>query len=460
MPSLSDFEIQSKALIQLLVPITKQVAELKRQISDMEKSMANIPVPAPQEIDVAEIAKAAAELVIVDPVHGDKGEKGDKGDPGESVDVEKLMESVKAHAESIIPGLIPAPIKGDDANNDFIISELKVHLNDSVLPELKEFLAGLVAAIPVPENGEKGEKGDSADPVDYEKIIDHVKNMIPDFIPEPIKGEDGKSIDHDLVVAELKSTLEPIIKDLIPEPIKGDKGDRGEDGASVNREDVIAELKSELEPVIKSLIPAPIKGDKGEDGVSADIAAIEKTVRDLVGEAVSSIPVPANGKDAADLMILPEIDVEKSYSRGSWAIHNGGLFHSYDKTKGMRGWECAINGICAIDAEKGNREIKLKIQLSDGNTVEKSFAIDYPVYKGVYSEDMDNAGEYSVGDWVTHGGSVWNLERKSEESVTAGRPGIGGSNWKLAIKRGDNAKSIVRNPRPDHTIVSVGDKHD
>ena len=46
---------------------------------------------------------------------------------------------------------------------------------------------------------------------------------------------------------------------------------------------------------------------------------------------------------------MPDIVTEKSYPRGSYAIHSGGLWRSYQKTAGMNGWECLVDGIDSID---------------------------------------------------------------------------------------------------------------
>ncbi|MBF2850479.1 portal protein, partial [Escherichia coli] len=79
-----------------------------------------------------------------------------------------------------------------------------------------------------------------------------------------------------------------------------------------------------------SHIPVP------RDGRDYDPDVLQKAVLD----AVSALPAPQDGRDATALEILPAIDDQKSFPRGTYATHQGGLWRAYEKTHGMRGWEC------------------------------------------------------------------------------------------------------------------------
>ncbi|MFO3698994.1 phage gp6-like head-tail connector protein, partial [Enterobacter huaxiensis] len=160
----------------------------------------------------------------------------------------------------------------------------------------------------------------------------------------------------------------------------------------------------------------------------------------LVKAAVAEIPKPEdgkpgdNGKDAADLEILPEIDNAKSYPRGTWAAHEGGLWRTYEKSHGMRGWECVVNGQSntAIKCSDDMRTVTIAVTHSDGRISEKHFDIPAIIYRELYK-----AGNvYCPGDAVTWGGSLWICTEK-----TADRPGdLHAQGWRLAVKKGRDGK--------------------
>ena len=72
-------------------------------------------------------------------------------------------------------------------------------------------------------------------------------------------------------------------------------------------------------------------------------------LKQAVDDAVAALPPAQDGRDALQLEIQPFIDEGKSYPRGSYATHNGGLWRAYEKTHGMRGWECIVDGVSDVD---------------------------------------------------------------------------------------------------------------
>ncbi|EFT4822202.1 phage portal protein, partial [Escherichia coli] len=101
----------------------------------------------------------------------------------------------------------------------------------------------------------------------------------------------------------------------------------------------------EVRPVLQAMvddavgaIPVP------RDGRDYDPDVLQKAVLD----AVSALPAPQDGRDATALEILPAIDDQKSFPRGTYATHQGGLWRAYEKTHGMRGWECLVDGVADI----------------------------------------------------------------------------------------------------------------
>ncbi|WP_208952550.1 phage gp6-like head-tail connector protein [Rahnella sp. ChDrAdgB13] len=163
-------------------------------------------------------------------------------------------------------------------------------------------------------------------------------------------------------------------------------------------------------------------------------------IHQMVKDAVSVLPVPKNGepgedgKDALQLEIMPCIDEEKSYPRGSYAIHDGGIWRSYQKTTGLNGWECLVDGISSVDISQANeREFTITAQLASGTRTEKSFCIPVMIYRDIFKDGE----KYLPGDSVTWAGSVWYCH--AETSDKPGEPSSKG--WKLAVKRGRDARA-------------------
>ena len=204
------------------------------------------------------------------------------------------------------------------------------------------------------------------------------------------------------------------------------------DGKSVTPED--------LQPMIQELvrnavaeIPAP------KDGKDFDPSMLKQLVEQAVSDAVSAMPAAEPGKDGADgrdaltLEVLPFIDEEKSYPRGSYATHNGGLWRAYEKTHGMRGWGCLVDGVAGIDIQHSEqRTFTLTVSRTSGTSETKSFDVPVMIYQGVFKSGQ----EYLPGDTVTWGGSLWHCDDRTQD-----KPGEAGSKgWTLAAKRGRDGR--------------------
>ncbi|XUA20712.1 phage gp6-like head-tail connector protein [Citrobacter sp. OP27] len=196
-------------------------------------------------------------------------------------------------------------------------------------------------------------------------------------------------------------------------------------GKSVTVDDV----KPMLEKLVKTAVSEITVPDAPE---LPDINA-------LVTAAVQALAVPepskngTDGRDALQLEVAPFIDKEKSYPRGSYATHAGGLWRSYEKTYGMRGWECLVDGVSGIDvANADERNFTVTVTRASGAVETKTFAVPTLIYRGVFK-----AGEvYKPGDTVTWGGSMWHCDEES-----ADKPGENGSKgWTLATKRGRDGR--------------------
>ena len=195
-----------------------------------------------------------------------------------------------------------------------------------------------------------------------------------------------------------------------------------QDGKSVTPEDV-RPLLQELVTAAVSEIPVP------RDGKDYDPAVLKQAVDD----AVAALPPAQDGRDALQLEIQPFIDEGKSYSRGSYATHNGGLWRAYEKTHGMRGWECIVDGVSDVDISmNGQRNFIVTVNRASGASEKKSFDIPTMVYRGVFK----SGDEYLPGDTVTWGGSLWHCDEQTQD-----KPGEAGSKgWTLAAKRGRDGR--------------------
>ena len=225
------------------------------------------------------------------------------------------------------------------------------------------------------------------------------------------------------VLASLSATEIPELPDIgtmVSEAVAAIPAPK--DGKSVTPEDV-RPLLQELVTAAVGEIPVP------RDGKDYDPAVLKQAVCD----AVVTLPPAQDGRDALQLEIQPFIDEGKSYPRGSYATHNGGLWRAYEKTHGMRGWECIVDGVSAVDISMdGQRNFTVTVNRASGASEQKAFAIPAMVYRGVFK----SGDEYLPGDTVTWAGSLWHCDE-----ITQDKPGEPGSKgWTLAAKRGRDGR--------------------
>ncbi|EKT4477463.1 phage portal protein [Pseudomonas putida] len=230
--------------------------------------------------------------------------------------------------------------------------------------------------------------------------------------------ENGKDADPELV---RQAVAEEVAK--LPPP---------KDGESVTLDDVRPMIVDAVKSAVEALPPT-------EPGVSVTAEDLRSVVAEEVAKALEAITLPKDGqpgRDALQLEILPEIVTDKSYSRGTYAKHLGGLWRSFERTSGMRGWECIVEGLSSASVEQsGERGFELSLVLSSGDEVRKSLDLPVMIYRGVFAP-----GDYAPGDTVTWGGSLWHCD-----SATSDKPGeLGSKGWRLAVKRGRDGKDLAK----------------
>lgn len=256
-----------------------------------------------------------------------------------------------------------------------------------------------------------------------------------------------------LELAELRKSLAerpmPVEPDLeaIAALVKLPEVKDGEPGKDAEPVDLEALAKE-----VVALMPVPKDGEPGKDAEPVDLKAVAALVKvpelpvidvkAIASEAAALIPVPEvkepeHGRDAIDLEILPAIDETKQYARGTYAAHDGGLWKSYERTNGMRGWECIVEGLKAVSVtQDGDREFSVTLAKSSGAEVVQKFALPIQIYKGVFRE----GDQYDAHDNVTWAGSQWT----STKSQNTDKPGSSDA-WTLVVKAGRNGKDLREN---------------
>lgn len=241
-------------------------------------------------------------------------------------------------------------------------------------------------------------------------------------LPQPKDGEPGTSVTaEDLVPLVSEQVAQQVAKAVkeIPAP---------KDGTSVTPDDV-APMLAEMVAKAVGDIPRP------KDGESVPADAVQRMVDEAVTKALSAVAAPkdgAPGRDALQLELQPAIDLEKTYARGTYAKHAGGLWRAFEATKGLHGWECVVDGIADLRIDQDGREFTLVARTSSGAEVTKSIKVAALVDKGVFKAGND----YEAGDGVTWGGSFF----IAQKDAPVGHPGEPGSDgWRLAVKRGRDA---------------------
>lgn len=307
-----------------------------------------------------------------------------------------------------------------------MITESFESLNVAIEDRFKAHDATIQAAIesiPVPENGKDGQS----------VTLDDVKPIIKEMVDEIPKPQDGKSVTVE--------DIEPIIAEAVNKAVS--EIPPAKDGKSVTVEDVLPLITEEISKKIAE-IPAPKDGKDGIDGKSVELSDVLPVIQEEIVKQVSELPRPADGKDGApgrdgidgkdsmQIEIQPSVDFEKSYPRGTFAVHNGGVIRSYMQTSGDKGWDVLYNGIASFEYRQvDERTVELACKMTDGTEKTSLFHVPAVIDRGVFREE----NKYLQGDGVTFGGSFWIAQKDHPE----GKPGQS-QDWRLAVKKGRDAK--------------------
>jgi hypothetical protein len=228
----------------------------------------------------------------------------------------------------------------------------------------------------------------------------------------------------------------------IPAPLKGEKGDRGEKGESgeavVGPQGPVGEKGERGERGERGDPGESVKGEKGEKGIPGDPGSKGDAGSPGVAGQKGETGAPGlPGRDALQIDILPAADLTRSYPRGTFARHDGGVIRSFrDTIPGesleKAGWEVVLAGLSEVEVvqQEDPRVFTLRTRLTGGQSKENKFRLPVLVYRGIYAP-----GKYSQGDVVTWGGSAWHCQGVDVTSA----PGKNGD-WKLMVKEGQRGK--------------------
>lgn len=216
-------------------------------------------------------------------------------------------------------------------------------------------------------------------------------------MPKPKDGEPGRDADESLIVERMLAA--------IPTPANGADGKDGANG----------------------LDGAPgANGSDGKDG--ADGRSGIDGAKGLDGRNGT------DGRDAFDLEIMPHIDEAKSYRKGSYASHKGGLWVTRRQSDGMDGWECIVDGVADIVIEMGEdqRAIEVRTMMASGEVKAAIFTTPTMIYRDLFKEGRI----YLKGDVVTWAGHMWVCKQDTDAKP------VEGDAWRIAVKRGQDGKAV------------------
>ena len=330
------------------------------------------------------------------------------------------LRELEAQAEFLAP-VIAAAVAKAVAPLNLELADLRKCLADRPMPvepekvDVDAIAQAAAALVVLPEVKD----GKDAEPVDLEAVAKAAAALV--VLPEVKDGKDAEEVDLDALAKAAAALIE------VPPAIAPD-----------------------LEAIAK-LVQLPEVKD-GKDAAEVDLAAVaalvqipaaEKIDVDAIARAAAAIipvpviPEPEHGRDAIDVEILPAIEEAKQYPRGTYAAHRGGLWKSYERTHGMRGWECIVDGIDGVSiTQDGDREFSVKLMKSSGQEVAQTFALPIQIYKGVFRDEQ----AYDAHDNVTWAGSQWT----STKAENTDKPGSSDA-WTLCVKAGRNGKDLREN---------------
>lgn len=306
-------------------------------------------------------------------------------------------------------------------------------------------------AMPEPLKGEKGDPGEPGRSIEGppgplgppgapgspgESIKGDPGDVGPVGPPgaQGLKGDPGESVRGERGESGPEGPVGPPGPPGVAE--KGERGERGEPG--------VAGPAGEIGPAG----PAGGRGERGEPGATGEAGLVGR--EGAAGPSGERGAPGADGRDALQIDILPAVNLARSYPRGTFARHDGGVIRSFrDTIPGdsleRAGWEVILRGFTDLETVQGEdqRSFTVRARLTGEEFVERRFSMPVMLYREIYRPET----QYSQGDVVTWDGSAWHCQADSPKGAPGKSP-----EWKLMVKsgqRGKDAKDGERGPKGD-----------
>lgn len=407
-----ELKIDTQEVKEMLDGVTKQVEELIGGIPEIP------------ELDTASILASLEETISAKFRHFEESlELPSLPDYQPAIDAaisemknktEETVEQVNLAMEAI--NAIPIPKDGTSVT----VEDLQ-----PLLSEIEQKAMGYVKSIELPKNGTSVTMEDVA-PL-LVAAAEEAKNLAMEYVKSIELPKDGKSVSLEEVTPVLEAGLKKIEESAMEFVEAIELPQKGQDGTSVTIEDVtpilekaISEIESKAMEYVKS-IELPKDGADGREGTQGQ-----------------------DGKDALALEILPTIDLERSYPRGTYAKFQNGLWRSFETTFELRGWECIVAGINDVKINQiGEKNFELVISNSTGSEFTKEINLPVMIYKNVYKDTET----YAAGNVVTFAGSAWHSNIDENKS----KPGTN-ADWSLCVKKGRDYKEPVQTLNPSKQV--------
>lgn len=222
--------------------------------------------------------------------------------------------------------------------------------------------------------------------------------------------------------------------------IDGKDGANGKDGENGERGETGAKGDPGEQGPIGPPGPAGPRGEDGHHGKDGSNGLDGKSGADgKDGRDGRDGKDGANGRDALEIDVLSAIDETRSYPRGTFASHRGGIVRAVRNTDPLTGdlvsagWSVIVEGLAGFDVVQGEdkRSFTVRREFTSGSVKESVFSMPAMIYRQVYVPGKD----YVVGDTVTWDGSLWVCE-----NPTKGQPKLS-PDWRLCAKRGSDGKA-------------------
>ena len=332
---------------------------------------------------------------------------GVDGRDGADVDMDSVVALVE---EKLIGPYTQQIVDGHEKLNDFMqVAKTKLAEVDDKIANVKDGVDGVAGPV-----GPQGEPGKDGKDVDLD-VLDRV-------VTDKIKGRVTEVLATELVA------WDEMVKETIAKVKDGDPGPAGADG----RDGIDVDME-QVQNVLQDFVKHRFEELR------------EVVIREYVEPAIKAIPVPENGKDGRDganginlagMMIDRVGHLQATLSNGE--IKDLGPIMGAD---GLGFEDLRVD-------QKSAREFSLVFERQGR---EKRFDFTLPVVldAGVYKSGMI----YAKGDGVTYGGSYW-IAKEDGPLTTPGA----GSDWRLSVKKGRDAREPVKTVEPNKNPVKIGDK--